>query len=475
MKLHKTTKNVVRAAIFVSCVAANSFAGGLNTNTNQSALFLRSVARDASVDVDAPYANPSGTAFMKDGIHLSINNQTFWQNRSIEVGDSPIFKNGTEYTGETVVPSMPSIFATWHRGNISISGHFGIIGGGGSVSFDDGIPSFKALMASSLMQMQEGLSEKGLKTTKSDVDISLDATSYIFGFTLGAAYKFSDMVSVYLGARYNYAFNHYEGSIGNLTLNSKIPGVNPDAKMMSAEKFADSFEKLAEKAETKDEKEKYATLAKTYETFDEKTSMELDVEQTGWGITPIFGLGFQYKKLTFGAKFEYNTSIEIENETKKNDTPLDKFDDGKKDNNDIPALIAAGLTYSVLDNMRLSVGYHHWFDSKADFGGELEKYVDDSNEFLFGLEWDVVESFMLSGGLQVTRYGLSDEYVSDMNINLDATTFGFGFAYRVSEWCRLNVGYFHTLYNDYDEKESYGKLEYSRTSRGFGVGLDFEI
>lgn len=475
MKLHKTTKNVICTASVVACFAVSSFAGGLNTNTNQSVLFLRSVARDASVDVDAPYANPSGTAFMKDGFHLSLNNQTFWQNRSVEVNDSKIFKDGTEYSGETFVPSMPSIFATWHHGNLAISGHFGIIGGGGSVSFDDGIPSFKALMASSLMQMQDGLSEKGLKTTKSDVDISLDATSYIFGFTLGAAYEFGDMFSVYLGARYNYAFNHYEGSIGNLTLNSKIPGVNPDGKMMSAEKFASTFDALAEKAETKEEKEKYATLAKTYETFDDKTSMELDVEQTGWGITPIFGFGVQYKKLTFGAKFEYNTSIEIENDTKKNETPLDKFDDGKKDDNDIPALIAAGLAYSVLDNIRLSVGYHHWFDSKADFSGDLEKYVDDSNEFLFGLEWDVVKSFMLSGGVQVTRYGLSDEYVSDMNINLEATTFGFGFAYRFAEWGRVNVGYFHTLYKDYDEKETYGMLEYSRTSRGLGVGLDFEI
>ena len=75
-------------------------AGGLNTNTNQSVLFQRSVARDASTDVDAPYANPSGTAFMEDGLYISLNNQTFWQSRSTTVEKSPIFEEGEEFKGK---------------------------------------------------------------------------------------------------------------------------------------------------------------------------------------------------------------------------------------------------------------------------------------------------------------------------------------------------------------------------------------
>lgn len=450
-------------------------AGGINTNTNQSVAFMRSIARDASTDVDAPYANPSGTAFMNDGWHISINNQAFFQNRYAKVDKSTVIDEGEEYKGKSVVPLMPSLFLAWHHGDLALSGHMGIIGGGGSVEFDNGIPTFAALMASPLKQMEAGLSEKGLKTTNSAVDISLDASSYVLGATFGAAYKFMDMFSVYAGARFNYAMNKYDGSVGNLKLNSTIPGVNPKGKMMKASELAETFGSLAEKAETKEEKEKYATLSKTFESFDEKTTIDLDVEQTGWGITPILSLGFHYKDLTVGAKLEYNTSIEVENDTKKNTTPMKKFDDGEKDHADIPTLVAVGLTYSVLDNLRLSLGYHHWFDSKADFSGDMEKYIDDTNEYLFGLEVDALKSLTLSGGLQVTQFGITNEYINDMNINLSAKTFGLGFAYHPVDWFNVNVGYFHTLYERYHDKEAYGNVTYSRTSRGAGIGLDFNL
>ena len=452
-----------------------AFAGGLNTNTNQSVLFLRSVARDASTDVDAPYANPSGTAFMEDGLYISVNNQTFWQKRGTTVDKSQIFDEGEEFEGEAFVPSLPSLLVTWHRGNLALSGHLGVIGGGGKVSFDDGIPSFYALMYAPLKTMEKTLFQSGLKTTASSVDMSLDASSYIFGATVGAAYEFKKMFSVYAGARFNYAMSSYEGSIGNLQLNSVIPGVNPDGNMTSALDFAEAFASLAENAPSDEEKHRYAALAKTFESLEDQASMELDVEQTGWGITPIVGLGVKYKRLTFGAKFEYNTSIEMENDTKKNDTPLEQFDDGKKDHNDIPSLLAVGLNYALFDNIRIAIGYHHWFDSKADYSGDLEDYIDDTNEFLYGVEVDFLKRFTLSGGLQVTRYGISDDYVSDMNINLSSTSFGFGLAYRATEWMRVNVGYFHTLYNDYDETVEYGRDTYNRDSRGFGVGLDFKI
>lgn len=462
----------------VMLMAASAFAGGLNTNTNQSVLFQRSVARDASTDMDAAYANPSGTAFMDDGLYISVNDQMFWQKRGTTVDKSPIFEEGEEFEGKAFVPLLPSVLATWHHGNFAISGNVGVIGGGGAIEFKDGIPSFHALTRSSLKEMEAGLTEKGLKTTDGAVDISLDASSYIFGATLGAAYEFKKMFSVYLGARFNYAMNTYDGSIGNLRLNTTIPGVNPDGKMKKASELAETFEDLAASAKKKGDEEnavKYATLAGTFETLDEKAGMELDVEQTGWGITPILGLGFQFKRLTVGAKLEYNTSIELKNETKENGTPLSQYDDGKKDHNDIPTLVTIGLTYAFLDNIRASVGYHHWFDSKADYAGDLEDYIDDTNEFLFGFEVDFLKRFTLSGGLQVTRFGITDDYISDININLSSTSFGFGLACWATDWMRVNLSYFHTLYNDYDEKVEYGVNTYNRDSRGLGIGLDFKI
>ncbi len=63
------------------CMTASLMAGGLVTNTNQSASWTRLQARNASLGTDAVYYNPAGTVFMKPGIHVSVSNQTISQTR----------------------------------------------------------------------------------------------------------------------------------------------------------------------------------------------------------------------------------------------------------------------------------------------------------------------------------------------------------------------------------------------------------
>ena len=41
-------------------VSNPTFAGGILTNTNQHASFLRMIARGASIDIDGVYSNPAG-------------------------------------------------------------------------------------------------------------------------------------------------------------------------------------------------------------------------------------------------------------------------------------------------------------------------------------------------------------------------------------------------------------------------------
>ena len=77
-------------AIITGAAAVSIFAGGLNTNTNQSIAYQRHVMRYATTDNDAPIFNPAGTAFMEDGWHLSLNSQAFWQTRTIYT-ESPLF------------------------------------------------------------------------------------------------------------------------------------------------------------------------------------------------------------------------------------------------------------------------------------------------------------------------------------------------------------------------------------------------
>ena len=78
-------------------VSIPTFAGGLLTNTNQHVAFLRMLARGASIDIDGVYSNPAGLAFLPgDGLYLSLNGQSAYQTRNIDM-TFPLFpEDGTD-------------------------------------------------------------------------------------------------------------------------------------------------------------------------------------------------------------------------------------------------------------------------------------------------------------------------------------------------------------------------------------------
>lgn len=486
-------KTWVKTAAVISLATSSLFAGGATTNNNHSAAFLRSVARNATIENDAPYYNPAGTAFMKDGFHLSLSNQTFWQGRTITT-ESPLFEGGKkEYEGNTFAPSMPGFHATWHHGNLAISSTVGVIGGGGSLNFKHGIPSFDSQLASLPMALSMG----GLSTTKYDADIKLEASSYQIGIALGAAYQFANMFSIYAGGRATYSYNKYEATLSNVRINPENEQLGLDGEMVNAaatfsqlsetfdeyataaKEAASLFEKMGDKASAAEYEATAQQMAAQSEAMagyaQEVSDKGLDVEQEGWGFAPIFGASFQYKGLTVGVKYEMKTDLEMKNSTKKNEVGMSDFDDGKTDHADVPAVLALGLSYAILPNTRISFGYNLWFDSDVDLTGDTENYLENSQEFMYGVEIDLSKSWTISGGLAVFRCDRTDNYVSDLSQLLNTSTIGLGFAYRVTDYLRFDVGYYHTIYNKDTDQEKYGLNTYERTSRGFGIGIDLDI
>ena len=73
-------KSLLTVSLILGTVAS-AHAGGFLTNTNQSVVFLRNPARDASIAIDAAYANPAGIGFMNTGWHLGFDIQSAYQSR----------------------------------------------------------------------------------------------------------------------------------------------------------------------------------------------------------------------------------------------------------------------------------------------------------------------------------------------------------------------------------------------------------
>ena len=202
-------------------------AGGILTNTNQNVSFLRNPARDASTEIDAAYTNPAGLAFLShEGLSFSINNQSAFQTRTITTDFAPFAGFGGSSTktfeGKAKALVIPNLQAAYKTNNWVISANIGIVGGGGTLNFSKGLPSFESQFA--VIPDMLRLNGIPLPKTEYSLDSRLKGSSLIIGVQLGATYKISDQFSAYLGGRMSMVDNSYDGYIRNFKANLKDGG-----------------------------------------------------------------------------------------------------------------------------------------------------------------------------------------------------------------------------------------------------------
>ena len=198
-------------------VSNSTFAGGILTNTNQNATFLRNPSRNAAIAIDGVYNNPAGIAFLPQGFHLSVSWQAAWQKRVMDVNNQLFGMNadgkGTsrEFVGETNAPVIPSVQAAYViNDKWSVSAQFAVGGGGGKCEFAEGLPMFEELIG--------GIVAKN-KGTSYALNQNLTGEQYFYAFQLGATYKLTDNFSVFGGARGVLANCNYTGAIANIKAN----------------------------------------------------------------------------------------------------------------------------------------------------------------------------------------------------------------------------------------------------------------
>lgn len=444
-------------------VSNPTFAGGLLTNTNQHAAFLRMLSRGATTEIDGALSNPAGLAFLpKDGFHVGLSIQSAYQTRNIDA--SFMTYNGLEdmtptvkpiekyYKGTAAAPVIPSLFGAYKKGDWTISGFFAITAGGGKASFDDGLPMFESaamanIFQNSIKEYQQTQGQKPIMTPDMyDITSAMDGKQYIYSLQLGLSYKVTDWLSVFGGGRMNYFTGGYKGF-----LNAYAQGTDTNNLLPLA----------------------------------------LDCHQTGWGLTPVIGVDAKLGKLNIGAKYEFKTNLNIENNTKDIEYPrtpegeamIAPYKHGVNTPNDIPAMFSIAAAYEFLPVLRASVEYHFYDDKNAGMANDKQKYLTKgTNEYLAGIEFDVTKQLTLSCGGQITDYGLSDNFQSDTSFSCDSYTLGFGAKVKMNKHLNLNIGYMWTTYEDYTKKSSNynstklpGTNVYSRTNKVFGLSADYSF
>ena len=490
--------NVLLASLMLTAATTTATAGGILTNTNQSIDFLRNPARDAAIGLDGVYSNPAGVAFMPEGFYLGINWQYAHQTRTIEC-NNPLFALGKKNNGQSTktfegiadAPFIPSIQAAYNKGNWSLQFNFSVPGGGGACEFQDGLGSFESVVGGIANQL------KPLGATGYDMDGYMQGRQYYFGFQLGAAYKVTKNLSVYGGLRVLYGTATYKAKISNIMVNTAngyldfgsflqgatttvdagISKVNAGIAQYQAAGVDVPAELTTQLAQLEGTKQSLNSLQKYSQ------GVNLLCNQSSVGVAPVIGIDWRVGKFNFAAKYEAKTEIHMKNESTVNEASeipaVNKFRDSEKVDEDSPAQLALGAMWNISNDFRLNLGYHHFYDKDVKWYNNTQDLLNGgTNEYLAGVEWDLTDKLTISGGGQITRYQLTDEYMNDMSFVVNSYSLGFGFNYKAADNITLKAAYFQTNYGHYDRVTSTEPLisdSFTRTNRVLGIGCELNF
>ena len=440
-------KKSLTLVLMMALCSVAAHAGGLMTNTNYHIAFDRMFARGATTEIDAAYSNPAGIAWGHEGWQLSLNFQKPWQYRDIQLGD-------TKYEGKASAPIVPAFFASYKKDRWALSTMIGIVGCGGFVEYKQGVPMFNVLL-------QSMLASNGILPNQYALSTEMKGKQYIYGGQLNFTYKLLDCLSAAVGIRANYYDGYYRGHV----------------------------------------------IAKDHPQLGEVAKLLLDVDQKGWGFTPIVSLAYHQGPLTLSARYEFRTKVNPKNDTNVLDAGLGTatiaammaadpqnaqaklqalqaqlgaytapYQDGVRTRYDMPALLSVAAGYEFTPRLRAALEYHFFDDKNAKMANDRQKELTHgTHEILAGVEYDINDKFTVSCGGQRTDYGLSDGYQQNTSFACDSYSVGLGGAWNVSEKVRLNASYFCSIYSDYEKQAAYGKEIYSRTNHVIGVGVDYKF
>jgi len=236
----------------------------------------------------------------------------------------------------------------------------------------------------------------------------------------------------------------------------------------------------------------------------------VDVEQKGSGFTPIFSANISASEnLNIAVKYEMRTKMQLENNTVSDfmvgytvaGTPITMFADGALTPADMPGMISVGLDYKIAETVKLSLGSNYFFDKKADYGHKVDEDLNsttpttfipnseiiDNNGFSLqgGLEINLSEKLLVSGGYVWANQGVNELYQSDLTYGLGTHTFGAGGAYKILPNLLLNLGFGYTAYVEAEKLVDHvfspngtvymPRETYNKSTMMVSVGLDFNF
>jgi long-chain fatty acid transport protein len=418
-------------ALLIVFLSGNLFAGSVDYLSNQSAEYMRTFNRNAATDsADVVYYNPAGVMKMQNGLFTNVSGQYLDKNYTVEDKNASHNWNSGEYKANT--PSViPAAYLVYKQDNWAAFAAFTVPAGGGVAEYDGGTPVVRNAVYATIAASPYAALRY---TAVQEIDSLYTSSMYLAG-TLGSSYKVNDILSVSLGARYMRGIKKFE-----------IKVTNPEA----------------------------------WTTRKKILTVDLDAQGIGGiiglNVTPIkdINIGIRYETVT---KLVWDTSIET-NHTFW-DTTLNSlgYKDGRKDRKDLPALFAAGISYDIIPQLKISSCFTYYFIKQAEWrhynGVNYRKDYDNGWEGGLAVEYKVIPQLLVSIGYMHTDTGGNKNTWTEFGgLALDSNSYGMGAKYEIISGVNVNLALSWIKYIDGTSKDNY---KYSKDNKSISLGVEYKV
>jgi len=443
---------------FLLTGASTLWAGGADNKTNWSAEYIRTLNRNAATDsADIVMYNPAGVMEMADGLYGNVSSQYLFKDYNNKI-------NGKNFDQDE--PSIiPGIFSIYKQERWA--GFFGVANvlGGGEVDFKDGNATTNLLGFSIAAGANARLLPALTSPPLSDIIAGQDPRNYLYsnienqdlwanqvglGYTLGGAYQIpvlNDIFSVALAARYVDTTQEAKGSVtigAAQELNLPNMAVNPD--IVGDVKFEE--------------------------------------EADGWGA--LVGVNAApTDQLNIGLRYESEVQLDFDQDVKKDTLgilPALGITDGGERNRNLPAILAAGVSYQFTSKLRVETDITYYLNKEANFKDIAGTPRDESavdNGYEFGLMCDYLFTETIKGslGYLYTYTGVDAENMTPELPELDSHAVGTGIEWTAKPALKFNFGVGNVFYDDasFTSPATGTKITYEKnvTFLAFGVQYKF--
>ena len=315
--------------------------------------------------------------------------------------------------------TIPGMFGLYRQDRWAVFTAYTIPGGGGMVEYKNGNKTTHDI-ATGIINSSGG----NFSTIKSHY---LKSDSYYYGYTMGGACDLNDMISVSLGARYIDAQKKSKGL-------ATLSGAAPD---------------------------------KTY-------YINYEENANGWGGLAGINLSLS-KKLNIGLRYETKTKLDFKTKAHRLDVPL--VTDGEKIRRDLPALLATGIAYNLMPDLKAHASFTYYFEKNADWEDRPTTTRDESKgnnsyDLALAFEYTFNPKFKGSIGYMYSNTGIKPDDMVPEEPQLDANTICAGAVYEAIPGLDINIAVMKSFF---DKVETSAGVEYDKDVFSIAFGIQYQF